>query len=149
MKPTRIALTALGVLALAACGTAGGDTAGSPAEKAQPDDLRGNTYAIESVQGESKTEKLMKDSKLAVEFTEDDRINVLTDCNQLSGEVGFDGDTLKVDRLAGTLMGCEETPTAQEKWANELFTAGPEWGLDGKELNLTADGTTVTFTEKK
>lgn len=148
MKTTRITLTALGVLALAACGNAGAGTKSNDDAKAPYTDLRGNTYAIEKVEGAAKSEKLMKDSKLSVEFSEDDKIKVHTDCNQLSGEVAFDGDTMKVDRLAGTLMGCEKTPTDQEKWANELVTAKPEWLLEGNTLYLTTDGSTVELTEK-
>lgn len=148
MKTTRITLSTLGVLALAACGTGTADNSDG-ADKPGPEDLKGHTFAIESVEGETRGEKLMKDSKLTIEFAKDGEIKLHTDCNQRFGKVEISGDTIKTDKLAGTLMGCDKTRTDQEDWASKFVESEPEWKLDGKELILTTSDATITLKRSK
>ncbi|MFD3400191.1 META domain-containing protein [Kribbella sp. NPDC058693] len=82
-----------------------------------------------------------------------DAVRAHSGCNQLgtaaaAGELLTDGK-LWLQGVGGTQMRCEPALQAQEEWLKTFLTSRPSWHVDGDQLTLTADGTTITLLDKK
>ncbi|MEV6769116.1 META domain-containing protein [Nocardia sp. NPDC051030] len=80
---------------------------------------------------------------------QDGRITANAGCNTASGPVTLNGDVLKTDELATTLMGCPGDLADADGWANGLLRSLPTWKLDGPTLTLKGNGSTVTLQDRK
>lgn len=90
---------------------------------------------------------LVAGTELQVSFREG-QLGLQAGCNQMSGGYSVDGDTLTVEPLAGTEMGCEPDRMDQDTRIAALFAEPVTFGLDEATLTLTfADGTIVTLTD--
>jgi heat shock protein HslJ len=125
------------VAALTACG---GDDATAPSA----DDLEGRTFVAVSIEGHT----IVEGSEVAVSF-EDGMILVEAGCNSQRGGFEVDDDgSLVAGQLAATMMACDDALMAQDQLMADILAAQPSISLDGDELVLTTDSTTVTMTER-
>ncbi|MFC5260802.1 META domain-containing protein [Kribbella qitaiheensis] len=74
-------------------------------------------------------------------------------CNQMgtaaaAGELLANG-RLWIDGIGGTQVGCEPALRAQEEWLKTFLMSNPSWHVDGDELTLASDGTTIRLLDKK
>jgi heat shock protein HslJ len=131
---TRFALAAT-LLLLSAC--AGGSGAGSG--------LVGRTFLSTEVTGHT----LVADTRLDLAFPESGKLTVHAGCNQLFGDVSFDGGHLKVSELGSTDMGCDEARNNQDNWVAAFLRAGPTFALKGDELVLAGGAEVIRFVDRK
>lgn len=80
---------------------------------------------------------------------EDGRLSAGAGCNSLSGEYTLDGDTLAIDGLAMTEMGCDEPRHAQDQWLAELLTASPTVETTDQGFVLRRGGTEIVFVDRE
>ncbi len=85
---------------------------------------------------------------LTLEFR-DDRIIANAGCNTASGPVSLAGGVVTTDKLAATLMGCPGDRAEADAWITGLLSSSPGWTLDGADLTLRGNGSTVTLQDRK
>jgi heat shock protein HslJ len=136
-------------LLLSACGDDGGDDVsagggGGGATEVTFDDLIGKSYVSTAVTGH----ELVDGTEVNLTFI-DGRISALAGCNTQNGDASLDGDTLVVERLASTMMACEDPLMAQDEWLAGFLEGGPQVALDGAQLTLTAGDEVIELEEQQ
>jgi heat shock protein HslJ len=63
------------------------------------------------------------------------RMHGFAGCNNITGEYVLDGDALKFDQVASTLMACAQ-PTGPESRFNEMLSQVAHWKITGETLQL-------------
>ena len=81
---------------------------------------------------------------LTIEF-EAGRIRANAGCNTMSGTATVSGDTIAVDDMASTEMGCEAAAQESDAIVAELLTGRPTFRLDGSTLTLSGKRTAATL----
>lgn len=132
---TLLAPAVVAAVVLAACG----DDAPSVA----PEDLDGTSYVVNSIEDET----IVDGSEIVISF-EDGMILVEAGCNSQRGGYAIEDGTLVVDALSATMMACDDALMNQDQLMAEIVSAGPTIELDGSELVLTTDSTSVTATQR-
>jgi heat shock protein HslJ len=155
-----ISVTAVALLALAACGTESASDPGSssgtgsgpgPGAEAGPEDSGGSVqtdlpfidvrWNVSGVSVDGR--KTPVPAGAGVEIRKDGQISLSTGCNGYGGNVKVDGDTITVGRKASTAMGCEDHLMAFEGAMGKAFSGKLKATMasDDKGLTLTsADG---------
>jgi heat shock protein HslJ len=59
-------------------------------------------------------------------------------CNSFGGDVHFTATEIKVERVAGTLIGCLGGREGEDQWLSQFMEAGPKWHLAGTRLTLAS-----------
>lgn len=124
----RIALAMI-LLTVSACGGQGGQGSG------QDPGVVGRTFLSTEVTGRT----LVSGTRLELSFPEKGKLRVLAGCNQLGGDVSFEGDRMKVTGQSMTLMGCDPARSEQDNWVKTFLESGPRFALNGDELVLTGN----------
>ncbi len=125
-------LLALPVLALAACGDAGGDD-----EPAATPELDGTTWIAQSATADGAPRELVGQLRLAFD---QGSLLVTGGCNSMRGAVTLSGDQLRVGTMSSTMMACEQALMDQDTWISQALTAGPlTVSVDGDRLTLSGD----------
>jgi heat shock protein HslJ len=134
------------VLVLAACGDDGGQvSAGAGGDDDLTfDDLVGSTFVSTSVTGH----ELVDGTEINLTFI-DGRLSALAGCNTQNGDADVEDGRLVVERLASTMMGCEDDLMAQDRWLAELLEGDPEVTLDGETLTLSAGDVVIELAEQQ
>ena len=86
-------------------------------------------------------------AEIVISF-EDGMILVEAGCNSQRGGYAIEDGTLVVDALSATMMACDDALMNQDQLMAEIVSAGPTIELDGSELVLTTDSTSVTATQR-
>lgn len=82
--------------------------------------------------------------------TENHRVAGFAGCNSMAGSYLLDGDTLRFDRMAGTLMACVGTGMELEQKFMATFSQVASWEISGETLRLNdANGKTLTTFESR
>lgn len=134
---TLLPLTVVVLASVAACG--GDDEAAAPTA----DDLNGRSFVADSIEGAT----IVEGSEVVISF-EDGMILVEAGCNSQRGSYEVDEGALVAGPLAATMMACDEALMAQDQLLAEILADQPAVTLDGDEMVLTTDSTTVTLTER-
>ncbi|MFC6012382.1 META domain-containing protein [Nocardia lasii] len=139
----RITPARLAVLALIGTGVLG---CGSPEQSPEPSTATpmGKTYISTAVDGDP----IPGGGPLTLSFT-DGRISANSGCNSASGSVDLSDHTIRTSPLAGTLMACPGDRGEADAWQHGFLESAPTWRLDGDELTLTGENSTVRLTDKK
>jgi heat shock protein HslJ len=66
----------------------------------------------------------------------------------MGGDYEIDHDTLVVDQLATTDMGCPNNLGNQDQWLGAFLSSKPTVSLDGNNLELTSSSTEITFVDR-
>jgi heat shock protein HslJ len=128
---------ALVAASLAACGD---DAPAAPSAS----DLEGRAFVATEIEDHT----IVDGSEVVVSF-EDGGVVVEAGCNTQRGEYEIDdAGVLAVGQLLSTMMACDDALMAQDALLAEILSAGPTVELDGEELVLRTDATTVTMTER-
>ncbi|GAB2675588.1 META domain-containing protein [Kribbella swartbergensis] len=138
MRTQLLGLLVLG-LTLTACGSEVQAGGGSPV---------GKSYLSVSVTEDGKARRLAPNTRIRLDFREDGVLAFHTGCNQLSGLVSLDGDTVVMDTYGGTEMACEPARQAQDEWVGELLTSRPTWTAEADTLTITRGSTTLVLQEE-
>jgi heat shock protein HslJ len=118
------------LVALAACGSEGGDDGfddgaiTAPTEPAfvwSAEALDGQTFGSAEVVGR----ELVPDTAIVLTFA-DGTLGASAGCNQMTGGYELEGTTLRWSQPATTMMGCEPELAAQDAWLSELLEGGVE-----------------------
>lgn len=125
------------VASIAACG--GDDDAAAPSTG----DLDGRTFVATSIEGAT----LVDGSEVVVSFA-DDLVLVEAGCNSQRAGYQVEDGALVVGELAATQMACDDALMAQDQLVGDIMRASPSITLDGDEMVLTTDTTTITLTER-
>lgn len=80
---------------------------------------------------------------------DDGNISYSGGCNSHFGEYSVCGESLCVDGLGSTQIGCTLDLQAQDEWFSDFLTSRPTFDLDGDDLVLTGDGVTLTFQDRE
>ncbi|WP_432889834.1 META domain-containing protein [Kribbella sp. CA-245084] len=123
----------------------------------------GHTYLSTAVTENGEPKQLVPKTRIRVEFArtpnqnEDgsrvyDVLRVHAGCNRMgtavaAGELLTDG-SLWINGFGGTLVGCRPPLQTQEEWLKTFLMSRPSWQVDGDELTLASDGTTITLLDK-
>ena len=148
---TRRLLTALGTFALlgvlvTACsddadvlsGPGGGTSTGGAASA----ELDGRTFVSTDVTGRD----LVDGTHITLRF-EGPTFSRNAGCNTSgSGYTVSDGRLRVVGEGFSTMMACEQALEEQDGWLQEFLDAGPDYTLDGSELQLTSGDVTIDLT---
>lgn len=125
------AVTAMAVLALAACGgSAGGD----------PQTLVGGSYVVTSITVDGAEAVVLE--PVTISFAADS-IAVDTPCNDMGGSITYTETRLEIGPLASTRMGCETALMEQDQVIADALAANPTWQVADGNLTLTGAGTTI------
>ena len=89
---------------------------------------------------------LVPDTRIVIEFGDDLRADA--GCNHLFGNYRLDGDTLVVDGMGQTEMGCQPPLMAQDEWLIAFLGSRPTVALNGDELVLTSGDTTLSMLDR-
>lgn len=124
----------------------------------------GNTYLSTAVTEDGDSKELVPKTRIRLEFARMpnkneggprvyDVLRLYAGCNQIgtavaAGELLANG-RLWIDGLGGTQVGCEPALRAQEEWLKTFLTSNPSWRVDGDELTLASDGTTIRLLDKR
>ncbi|WP_067545057.1 META domain-containing protein [Nocardia crassostreae] len=140
MSATRVCGVLLAVtLAAAGCSSGSDDT--DPQPEATP---MGKDYVSTKVEGLP----IPGGGPLNLGF-EDSRVHASAGCNSASGPVSLTGNVLETDQLAMTLMGCPDETAGADGWMTGLLESKPTWKLDGPNLTISGNGSTVTLLDRK
>ncbi|MER6916804.1 META domain-containing protein [Streptomyces sp. NPDC000594] len=149
-------LTALALLALAACGTengAGGDSdrgsgsgsgsgkdAGKDSGSVAPPDLplTGVRWTVDSVTADGR--KSAAPAGAYLEITKKGRVQGHSGCNRFSAAADLTGTTLTVQPAERTTVACTDGPGAFERTLDAALTGELKAALDGDRLTLKASG---------
>ncbi len=135
---TFLALGAAAMLSLSACGS-DADSSADP----DPSALTGKTYVSDAA-----TNRIVPGGgPLTVSFAAGDRVSVNGGCNGHGGTATFDGESLSVDHLVGTMMACPPPRDKVDGWIATLFRDPLTWRLDGRTLTLSRGDQKVTLNE--
>lgn len=126
------------LLLVSAC--AGGASSGADGSR-----LDGRTFLSTGVTGHT----LVEGTRIQLDFPEEGKLSARAGCNQLFGNVSFDGDRMKVSELGGTDMGCEPSRMDQDSWLSGFLQAGPRFALSGDELVLTGDKEVIKLVDRE
>ncbi len=137
-SPSRPLLVAVGVAAALFAGC-GNDDAGDGAVAPEAADLEGTSWNDASVEGYELA------GTLTITF-EEGRVSVAGGCNTIGGPYTVEDGLLSAGPMMSTMMACDEALMDQDTWISGLFEAGMEAGIDGDQLTLTADDTSITLT---
>lgn len=131
---------------LASCGVLAGMavSCGSSDEEEPVAGLEGREFISSSVEGTP----IPGGGPLRVEFGEDSTLNATAGCNTAFGGVDLSDGRIRTEQLAMTLIGCSEETAGADEWLNSLLASEPEWQLDGEELVLRTEETTVTLVDR-
>ena len=133
MRP-RVALIAA-LLLLGAC--AHNSPAGAPVSTAQ---LLGTQWTLTKLGDQQITTPQDARAIHMVLSADNQRISGFSGCNQMMGGYVLNGDTLKFDQLAGTLMACVSGMDIERKFL-AMFGQVARWKIEGETLTLLdADG---------
>jgi len=121
------------IAGLAACG----DDGPPPVSAA---DLDGRTFVATELTGAT----IVDGSEIVVAF-EDGGVAVNAGCNTQRGGYEVTDGTLVVGMMAGTMMACDEALMAQDTLLADLMSSNPTIRLDGDELTIGSDTTTLTL----
>lgn len=124
-------LALLALVLLAACGTA----PGAP-------DVEGRTFTGETTEGFD----LVPGSEITVTFT-DGQVSASAGCNTMFGAAEWSGDTLEVENLAMTAMGCDEERHQQDETVAQLLTGGPTVTVQGTTLTIAGNDLRIVLEE--
>lgn len=134
------------LLLLAACG----NPTAEPAEPGAPGNpLRGTTFQSGDITVDGKPHELVAGTRVALDFTDDDRLVATAGCNTMSGPVDTGGGKLAVDGLATTEMGCDGPRHAQDEWLAGVLGDGPTWRLDDQTLTVSTADAELVLTNRE
>ncbi|MGV9800530.1 META domain-containing protein [Mycobacterium sp. NPDC003449] len=105
--------------------------------------LNGRTFVSEQVDGT----EIPGGGPLTVAF-DGGQISTFAGCNHGSGTADLSGGRI-VTQLASTMMACPPPLGEADAWMSQFFADAPTWSLDGDDLTLATDATTVTLKDKK
>jgi heat shock protein HslJ len=128
------------LLVLTACGS--DDSSGSSDVSAS--DLDSREFLSTDVVGH----QLVEGSDIRLAFTAES-LSANAGCNTMNGGYTIDGDTLQVEMLATTEMGCAEALTDQDAFLSGFLTGAPTVALDGDEMVLMSGDEQITFLDRE
>ncbi|MEV4684009.1 META domain-containing protein [Streptomyces kurssanovii] len=146
-----ISVTALAVLALAACGTesgAGSGDRGDGGGTVQPDvPVTGVHWSVDSVTVDGRRTKAPTDAH--VEITDKGRAQGNYGCNHFGADVKIEGDTITVGPGEMTEMACEEKIQGFEDTLRAAFAGKLKAKLSDGRLTLTTEkGDSIALTSE-
>lgn len=136
-----IAAVGAAALGITSCGS---DTSSSASWTPDPAALDGKTY----VSDDATNQVVPGNGPLTVSFGAKGQISVNGGCNGHGGTAAFDGGTITVSGLVGTMMACPPPRDKVDGWINTLFESPVTWRLDGRTLTLKGDDVTLTLNER-
>jgi heat shock protein HslJ len=140
MTNRSVRMLAGGLAAAALLITACGDdsSSGSAATTA---DLDGRTFVLVDSSGI----ELADGGTVTLAF-EDGNLGASGGCNQIAGQYDVEDGVLKVGQMATTTMACDPTSLMDQDVAvSEFLSSEPTVTLDGDDLTLATDSTTMIF----
>lgn len=146
-----ISVTALAVLALAACGTEPGDGSGDRGDgggTVQPDvPVTGVHWSVDSVTVDGRRTEAPTDAH--VEITDKGRAQGNYGCNHFGADVKIEGDTITVGPGDMTEMACEEKIQGFEDTLRAAFSGKLKAKLnDGRLILTTEKGDSIALTSE-
>lgn len=133
----RLALLSVVVISLGACG----DGDGSSSTGA--DTPKGRTWVTSELTVDGVRTATPNGSRIEITLGNDSTLRARAGCNQMSGRYELKGETLSVDELSMTEMGCEAALMALDKTIADLLVATPSVVLDDAGTLTVASSTTT------
>lgn len=88
-------------------------------------------------------------SEIHIAFPSADQISINAGCNNLFGQIDWDGAELTVPQLASTMMACEPALMEQDTFLTTLLASGVTASLSGDALTLTQGDVTIELVEQQ
>ncbi len=113
-------------------------------------DLWGHEFKSTAITEGGEPRPLVPDTRVTVTFDKSDSrqdIGFSAGCNSAGGPVEVEDQTLRVGRIASTLIGCEPDLARQDEWLFTFFESDPQWELAGDSLTLTSGDTRIELAE--
>lgn len=119
--------------------------AGCAESDGTPTPPTGRTFVSTSVEGAT----IPGGGPLTLDFTDKGRVSVHAGCNRGTADVDFADGTMSTGPLAMTLMACPGDSSGADAWVAEFLDRSPSWELDGDDLVLRTENSTVNLTDRK
>lgn len=144
-----IPVTALALLALAACGTEAGSGSGVRNGSDSADvPITGVHWSVDSVTVDGKKATAPADAQ--VEISPKGRAQGSYGCNGFSADVTVDGDMVTVGNVTSTDMACDKNRMGFEDKLRSAFSGKLKAKINDKKLTLTTHkGDSITFSPEK
>lgn len=142
-QPLLLALTALAVVAIAACSTTGGESpkAAASASAGAATTLEGTPWQLTDYVGPEGNIVPVPTAVAATALFAGGTVSGNSGCNTYTGKYVLDGDALTISGLAVTSMACEAIPMAVEQAYTTALAKVATYSIDGDKLELkTAEG---------
>ncbi|PDV96586.1 META domain-containing protein [Candidatus Chloroploca asiatica] len=159
LRMTILSALLMGMLVLAACGTApstGSTTEPTPATTEQEtpvteeattpeasDALAGTSWVLTQLNGAA---PLSEGTPISAEFDTEGSVAGSAGCNRYFAGYTIADGTLSITQAGSTMMACEDAIMAQEQAFLDQFSRATSYVIDGATLTITIDdGTTLVF----
>ncbi|MBP1466906.1 META domain-containing protein [Candidatus Chloroploca sp. M-50] len=159
LRMTILSALLMGMLVLAACGTApstGSTTEPTPATTEQEtpvteeattpetsDALAGTSWVLTALNGAA---PLSEGTPISAEFDTEGSVAGSAGCNRYFAGYTIADGTLSITQAGSTMMACEDAIMAQEQVFLDQFSRATSYAIDGATLTITLDdGTTLVF----
>ncbi|WP_129675431.1 META domain-containing protein [Candidatus Chloroploca sp. Khr17] len=159
LRMTILSALLMGMLVLAACGTApstGSTTEPTPATTEQEtpvteeatmpetsDALAGTSWVLTALNGAA---PLSEGTPISAEFDAEGSVAGSAGCNRYFAGYTIADGTLSITQAGSTMMACEDALMAQEMAFLDQFSRATSYAIDGDTLTITIDdGTTLVF----
>jgi heat shock protein HslJ len=109
-------------------------------------DLAGRQFISRAVIDAGEPRPLVPDTRIAIDFGDD--LSANAGCNQLFGDYRIDGNTLIVDNMGQTEMGCQPALMDQDEWLIAFLQSRPTLTLTGSDLSLTSGQVTIILQDR-
>lgn len=157
LQMKRITLLVIALVAMTACG--GGDPAPGaggedpPVAGSTTGSLAGREFWSTSIAENGQPKDLVEGTRIRLRF-DDGNLGATAGCNSMGGAYSLDGQAtagapLLVSGLGGTDMGCEQIRHEQDDWLTAFLLSSPELRLDGDQLILANDTTTIELLDRE
>lgn len=133
-----VALAVLPMLLLTACGSLTGPGGA---------DVDGRSYLSTSVTDNGAPRELVDGTRVGLSFR-DGTVTASAGCNTMAGSYRIVDQTLVVDNLGMTEMGCPGDLAAQDTWLSGLLTSEPAIALEEDTLTLTSGSSVLTMLDR-
>lgn len=127
---------------------AAGCGAGTVTSRDGDDGLTGRTFLSAEITEAGSPRELVADTRIRLEFHDDGRLDADAGCNQLVGTVTIGDETLELEGMGATEMGCDPARHDQDAWLMEFLTASPTWHLSDDRLTLTRGSTQMVLLDR-
>lgn len=111
--------------------------------------LAGRTFLSTRVTEGGAPRELVKDTRLEIDFFDEDTVNASAGCNPFGGGYSLDGGKLVITNGSAGLIACDDARHEQEQWYFDFLLSRPSIAVSGDSLVLEAGSIRVEYLDQE